>query len=182
MGRLQIFDRSDKLRDIKMEATEFLNITFAEHPINEKINIGSGSKNGIVLEEQILTDGTISIERNNKTSPSIVLLNNYIKLDEGLSISISLQKASFYINIIKCGNIIQYDVHTEKESKELLNHILQFISLDGHKEDSLSSITLKYPGFITIKNYINGKVDIDTIDFYNKKETGRNKTKKKKHY
>lgn len=174
MANLQAFTIDDNLRSQKELITDFYNVTFTEHPVNGIVSVNSGTKNNIIIEEEILTDGIISIERNNLVTPSIVFLNNYIVLDEGLSININLNKATFYINIIKSNDIIQYDVHVEKESKELLDKIYQLIS--NYKQNNINSISIRYPGKITITNIINGKNQTEYIDFY---DTGKKKRKKR---
>lgn len=177
MGKLQQYTYADPLRDLKLAATEINDVTFSQENINRLINIGAGTYNGNIIEEQILTDGIIKIEQNNKELPSMVLLNNYLKLDTGLSIKIKIENAKFFINIIKCNNTIQYDVHTLEENKEILQHILNLINNYNINKDDISSISIKHPGKISINNYINGKHQCDYINFYD-----NYKTKKKRRH
>ena len=165
MANLQAFTIDDNLRSQKELINDFYNVTFTEHPVNGIVPVNSGTQNNIIIEEEIITDGIISIKRNNLVTPSIVFLNNYIVLDEGLSININLNKATFYINIIKSNNIIQYDIHVEKESKELL-------VISNYTQNNINSISIRYPRKITITNIINGKNKTEYIDFY---DTGKKK-------
>ncbi len=56
MAKLQAFTSDDNLRFQKELITDYYNVTFTEHPVNGIISINSGTKDGIVIEEVILSD------------------------------------------------------------------------------------------------------------------------------
>lgn len=175
MSRLQIFSRFDELNYFKTEKESAYKCLFFEHPINRTFDVATGSLDGTIYEETIITDGTIELNGKNFYSPNVVWNNELITLNDGISISIKVNNATFFVTKIKVGDVVGYDIHTEKESEELLNKIINYIYNNEKHLFDTESIALKYPYYIKLEKNIDGISSYEYTDL-----APDNKCKKKR--
>lgn len=131
MSQLQLFLETDDLANFKLNRSEQYGCLFFEHNINRTVDIGQGVYENNTYQEEIITDGNISLNRKNFNMPLIVYKNQLLKMKDGLSIPITLRNASFYILKTKIENEksydIEYSIHCNEESEELLSKIIRYL-------------------------------------------------------
>ncbi len=181
----QIFAKGDSLRLFKQDKqTKFPNCAFYQHDINnQEIDISSGFEGNIPINESIITDGEISLQKKNLYSPSIVWEEHLLTLENGTSISITLDKASFMIAVTKRLGEQQIDIHVTEESRDLLTKILNFFYGKQSGLFQTSSIYFTSPTILILENIINGKKKQQTFDFSTSstKEYYKQKRHKRRH-
>lgn len=176
MSKLQVFSSFDPLLNFKLNVTDVYDCIFLQNEnINGQINIGTGTKDNIIVEEKIITDGYISLDKKNPNTPLIVWKNNLIRLDNGLSISINISNATYLINRIRYGNEEVFEITLQNENEELMQRIIEYIYNNQLRNFTPNSIALYHPSTIALENYVSGKPIKEVMDF----KTGKEKTFKK---
>ena len=156
MSKLQFFTGYDDLKDYKLINGEMRNCIFFEHDINKPFRISLGTKNGNNYSEQIITDGIIKRKKYSQERPLIIWKEEPIYLDSGISLSLKLKDATFFVNIVSCNNESICEIHTSNESEELLKRILEYVYRDNHDLFDTNSISLQYPSTTIEHRCING--------------------------
>ncbi len=176
----QIFIREDPLKLFKEKVqTRFPNCAFYNHPVNGNVDVATGSLEGVSATEAVITDGTISLQRKNHYSPSIVWKNHFLTLDDGTSVSIEIQNASFMISVTKYLGQSQVDIHVEKEDRDTIQRILNFFYQKQLGLYNTNSITFNSPTILKLESIVDGKQSQELIDFnlgssqYRKVKKGR---------
>lgn len=178
MISLQVFSSLDELKYFKEVKQGAYRCLFFKHPINRTFDICEGELDGVTYEESIITDGDITLGKMNYHRPIIIWQNKVLTLDEGLSIAITLENATFFINKIKINDMVGYDIHTEYESEELLTKIIEYIYKGKTDFFDTSSISLEYPYTVKIEKSKDGNKTINYIDYSpSKKKKIKNKQK-----
>ncbi len=175
MSKIQFFSNYDPLKDYKMIMPD--NYAFFAHPINNRnINLGVGTSDNITYSETLLTDGIISINRKNLDNPLVIWKNKATTLHDGLSISINLTQATFFIIILRRNNEIEYDIHVENETLQSYNQIIEY--LKSGQVANVNSISLIDKYNIGLNNIINGKAVKEVINLHPKQKQLRKRKRK----
>lgn len=182
MSKFQVFSGFDPLRDFKLMTSNIHDCNFFEHEINGKtINISSGTNEDIIYQEKIITDGIIDLENINHDHKFIIWHNNLMSLNNGMSLKIKIENASFFINIVT-KNIItrnyeqEFNIHTETESEELLSKIINYLYAHNNGIFDTNSISLQYPSIMILEKCFNGRLTKEVEDF-----SPKVKRKRKRH-
>lgn len=178
MSRLQIFSRCDELWYFKVAKEASYKCLFFEHPVNKIVDVATGSLDDVIYEESIITDGNIELNRKNLYSPKVVWQNQLLTLNDGISIPIKISNATFFVTKIQVNDIVGYDIHTEVESEELLNKIINFIYNDKKELFDTESISLKYPYYIRLEKNKNGIKTTEYTDLAPDKKIKKRKKKR----
>lgn len=171
MSKFQVFSGYDPLKNFKLMTNDTHDCIFLEHEINGKtINISSGTNKDIVYQEKIITDGIINLEKLNHDHKLVIWHNNLISLNNGISLKIKIEKASFFINIVTKKVFTQnheyeYNIHTETESEELLSKIINYLCTNGKGIFDTNSISLQYPSTMILEKYCDGRLTKEIEDF-----------------
>lgn len=177
----QMFVRHDSLREFKESAQKtFPNCAFYSDKANGVVNIGAGFLNGNSVTERIVTDGTISLQRKNQDSPHIVWENHLYTLENGTSISIEIEKASFMIDVVSYLGQEQVDIHVEQEDKNFLQRILNYFYERQVGLYDTHSITFTSPTILLLESIVDGKRKTETLDFASSSTTTSKKYHKKR--
>lgn len=168
MKNYQVFTSIDPLKDYKLSLIEQYNCMFFEHNTNSKLSINCGMKNLNMYHEKIITDGNIKVISKNSNKPSIVCEEKLITFDNGLSLLIEISNSTFFINILRKNNEILYEIHMYKESKELIDKIINYIYNNRIDLDTLS-IALYYPNNIKLAEY-EQNIKVEKNYFYSEKK------------
>ncbi len=133
MKMLQIFAREDALRDYKLKKVKaFGAIYFFEDQVNGVVDMSSGHINELNVNEKILTDGNISLSRINRYAPQVIWHDRLQTLDNGSSIAIEIDGATYMVCAITFGDKIAYEIHVTEESQELYDKILAYLFANNH--------------------------------------------------
>lgn len=179
----QFFSSIDPLKSFKEEAkSKFPNCSFFNHEVNSSIDIGSGMYEGKTITESIITDGKISLQKKNFEKPVVIWANHLLTLENGTSISISIEDATFMIDIIKCLSQEQVDVHIPTEDKETLQKILNFFYGKQLGLYNTNSITFTSPTILVLESLVNGKRKQETINFASGSSSYQKKYNRKKRH
>lgn len=178
MMKRQVFTSTDYLKGFKeSKVKKFQDCAFFNHEINDKpIDIGLGYFNESIIKESIVTDGTISLQRKNLYSPSIIWQEHFITLENGTSISIEIKNATFMLVITNYLGEKQVDIHVTEESRTLLQNILDFFYGKQTGKFETSSISFTSPTVIMLESIVNGQKHLEAIDL----DEGRTQYKKRK--
>ncbi len=184
MSQLQIFISPDDLAEYKLNRHEQYGCLFFEHDINKTMDIGQGVYNNTIYQEGIITDGNINLNRKNFNMPFIIYKNQLFKMEDGLSIPITLRNASFYIlktKVQKDSNIdTEYSIHCNNESKELLDKLIKYIYNQEYDLFQTESITLYDKNTISMwSTNKNGISKHEIIDLSPNEYKSKKKRKKK---
>lgn len=182
METRQIFAECDPLKLFKKDARKkYPNCAFFNHEINGKlVDINRGFDGDVPIDETIITDGEISLQKKNFYSPSIVWKEHLITLENGTSICITIERATFMIVITNRLGEKQVDIHVAEEDRTTLTNILNFFYGKQSGLFQTSSIRFTSPTVLTLQNVVRGNIKIQTFDFSSGKET--EKQYRKKHY
>lgn len=182
MTKRQVFASADPLKKFKEEkAKQFHNCAFFNHKINGKeMDISRGFEGEIPIDESIITDGEISLQKKNLYSPSIIWQEHFITLENGTSICITIERATFMIVITNRLGEKQVDIHVTEEDKNALTNILNFFYGNRPSLFQTSSIRFTSPTVLTLQNIVKGNIKIQTFDFSIGKE--KEKYYHKKHH
>lgn len=166
MKKTQVIASCDPLRDFKERAQmKYPNCAFFESDFHQSFDIGAGYSKGSTILEGVITDGNISLQKKNPYSPVVIFQNNLLTLENGTSISITIEGGSFMVNVIRCDDETQYDIHVEKEEPVLLQRILDIIYSRQIHPSSTSSIAFTSPSILTLESLIRKKPIKETFDF-----------------
>ena len=161
MSTLQVYDTLDTLRCYKLAKHKQYGCFFYEFSINRIFNIGAGIKDDIEYKETVITDGNITLNKKNFDNPIIIFKNQAFKMDLGLSISINISNATFFILKVKRNNETEYNIYYENANEELLDKLIRFIY---NKEYSLfKTETIKIIDTETISMISNNKEEIISL-------------------
>ena len=172
MEKRQIFAESDPLRLFKEDAQKkHPNCAFFNHEINgREFDINRGFCKGESVNETIITDGNISLQKKNLYSPTIVWKEHLVTLENGTSICITIENATFMIVITNHSGKKQVDIHVPVEDIQNLTNILNFFYGNKSGLFQTSSIRFTSPTILTLQNVIRGNQKIQTFDFSAGKE------------
>lgn len=104
-----------------------------------------------------------------------------MSLNNGMSLKIKIENASFFINIVT-KNIItrnyeqEFNIHTETESEELLSKIINYLYAHNNGIFDTNSISLQYPSIMILEKCFNGRLTKEVEDF-----SPKVKRKRKRH-
>lgn len=178
----QIFIKEDPLRLFKEKAQRrFPNCAFYTHSVNGSIDVATGSLDEMPATESVITDGKISLQRKNHYSPSIVWENHFLTLDNGTSISIEIQDASFMISVTKYLGQEQVEIHVEKEDRDTIQKILDFFYKKQIGLYNTNSITFNSPTILKLESIVDGRQSQEIIDFNTGSSQYRKVKKGRKH-
>jgi len=172
MSTLQVYDTLDTLRCYKLTKHKQYGCFFYEFNINKKFNVGVGTKDNIEYKETVITDGSISLNKKNFETPIIVFKNQAFKMDNGLSIPININNASFFILKVYRDKDIEYNIYYEQPNEELLDKIIRYIY--NHEYSLFKTETIKMIDNETISMITNNKEEIISLS------PKKYKTKKKR--
>lgn len=127
MSTLQVYDTLDTLRCYKLTKHKQYGCFFYEFSLNRNFNIGVGTKDNIKYKETVITDGNISLNKKNFDSPIIIFKNQVFKMDLGLSISINISNATFFILKVDRDKDTEYNIYYETANEELLDKLIRYI-------------------------------------------------------
>lgn len=182
MDKRQIFIEGDPLKLFKINAQKkHPNCAFFNHEFNGKeMDINRGFCGNIPIDEAIITDGEISLQKKNFYSPSIIWQEHFITLENGTSICIKIEHATFMIVITNRLGEKQVDIHVAEEDRETLTNILNFFYGGRSGLFQTSSIRFTSPTILTLQNIVRGNIKMQTFDFSVGKE--KEKFYHKKHF
>lgn len=162
----QVFSKHDPLRAFKEKANKkFPNCAFFTSPVNSTIDIGSGYIGENAVTESIITDGSISLQKKNFSKPLVIWENHLLTLENGTSISIEIENASFMIHVVNYLGQTQVDIHVSEEEKALLQNILDFFYRKRTSRYAASSVTFTSPSILVLESLVKGEVKQETFDF-----------------
>lgn len=158
INKFQYFSNYDRLRDFKMEATQrYTNCSFFEHEINAVSSINNGIFNNLPISERVLTDGKISLDKINRGNSYVIWENHLLTLEDGRSIEIKIEGATFMVASIMYGEEVHHEIHTNQEDNLLLEKILDLVYKQNGSSIETSSVTFKTPCIVSFENIIKGK-------------------------
>jgi hypothetical protein len=141
--------------------------TFHEKNVNSTFNLGAGCFENDNYHEAIITNGDIKLNDINKNTSFVVFNNNLITLKNGVSLSITISNASFFVLKTFKNGEIDYSIYTENEQEELLDKILKFVY--DERYDLFQTESISIPDIKTIirkKDYdgtfYKEKIDVDS--------------------
>ena len=166
MKKIQICSQFDKLRDYKLQTNKEYGCTFHEVNINSNLHLGQGTFNNDNYHESIITNGKIKINDINREKSFVVFNNNLITLNNGLSVSVSISDATFFVLKTFMNGDIDYTIYTKEEKEELLNSIIDYIYNDCNQLFNTESISIPDTKTIIEEKKYNGmhSKNIITVD------------------
>ena len=178
MRNTQIYVEEEPFRKLKEDITQkYSNVAFYEDQVNGIINIASGTLQNRSVMEKIVADGPITLVKKPHYTPSIVWLNQYVRLDNGQAISIEISESTFFIDFIYFGNMVQCDVHLIEESKEAIENALYILKHRATSHLKTNSITFQSPTILLLEKAFDKRVIREKIDlkkgFLKRKHYGR---------
>lgn len=171
----QIFTQCDSLKLIKENAKkQHPNCAFYTHEINgREIDINTGFIGEEEIREAIITDGKISLQRKNHYSPRVVWENHLVTLNNGFSISITIEEATFMIVVTNRSGDKQVDMHIPNPDRKTIQDIIRFFYGGKQSLFEASSIRFTSPTMLILESATNGTVKQETFDFSLGKEKER---------
>jgi hypothetical protein len=168
--KFQCFSPYDKLVDFKVNSVnKYYNCSFFEHKVNATTSLNFGKHNDKTVSERIITDGNISLENISKDPAMVIWENHILPLEDGKSIDITIDRATFMVVSITYGNNVHHEIHVEHEDEGLLRHILHLIYKENGNSEKTSSITFKNPAIILLETIVNKNKTRETLNLKNGK-------------
>ena len=166
MKSLEVSRDIHSLEILKQEIRKkYKNCHIDEQELEHTVHMSAGMLHGRSTLERIITDGTISFKEKEEKPQKILWQNHLIQLENGTTITVEIQDATFMVDIIRLGKEEEVSIHIENPDPKLLENLIGYLYRHHYGGFKENRIEFTSPMILEIQNRLETIKWVERVNF-----------------